>query len=190
MKFKKVITWILAVFGAGLILFFGVVFYLVHQQNSRDASWKLMCGNNLREIAKSGMIYADSWGARLFPFGDGSQPSAAESLNVMVRFYGSARKLSPRLFICPASQDAAAVPHEDQTYTLTADNLSYAWTSKKLSPTVLTWLAADKHWRGEYEFRKPGHIGGMNVVNTDASVEWIPAAELDPKTGLPIGLTR
>ncbi len=190
MIIKRIITWTLAASAAGLLLFYGVARFRIHQRNSRAVAYKVMCANNLREIAKSALIYADASGKRFFPVGDGSQPSAAESLNVMVRFYGSARKLPPRLFICPASQDAAAVPWGDQIYRLTADNLSYAWPSKKLSPTVSTWLAADKHWRGEYESRKPGHIGGINVVNTDTSVGWIPAAKLDPETGLPEGLTR
>ena len=110
----------------------------------------------------------------------------------MVTFYGSAKKLNPKLFICAEWRDGeAAAVDEEGKYVLDESSLSYAWTREKLSPSK--WpakhLASDKRWRTEY-YGKSGHIGGLNVAKTDASVEWIPAAELDPETGLPEGLTR
>ena len=161
----------------------------------RGEAYKVQCANNLREIAKSAMIYADSSGKRFFPFARGGNPLAHESLNIMVSFYGRAKRLNPKLFICPEWRDgeAAEVDEKDQ-YVLDEASLSYTWTREKLSPIKRSGksqvLASDKRWRTEWDYAKSGHIGGVNVVNTDTSVEWIPAAELDPETGLPEGLTR
>ncbi len=194
MIIKRIITWTLAASAAGLLLFYGVAWFRIHQRNSRAVAYRVMCTNNLRELAKSALIYADASGKGFFPFGEGKNPSAHESLNVTVKFYGSAKKLHPKLFICPEWREGeAAEVDEEEKYELDESSLSYTWTRERLSPNKRPVkhqvLASDKRWRTEY-YRKSGHIGGVNVVNTDTSVDWIPAAELDPETGLPEGLTR
>ena len=190
---KRIVKWTLAISAAGLLLFYGLAWFRVHQRNSRAAAYRVQCAGNLREMAKSAMIYMEVSGKSLFPLGEGRSPSAHDSLNVMVRFYGSAKKLNPKLFICPEWRDgeAAEIDEEDK-YVLDEFSLSYAWTRERLSERPRRGyqaLASDKHWRTEQDYCKSGHIGGVNVVNTDSSIDWIPAAELGPN-GLPKGLTR
>lgn len=155
----------------------------------RGEAYKVQCGNNLREIAKSAMIYADSSGKRFFPFGKGGNPAAHESLNEMVQFYGSAKKLSPKLFICPEWRGEAAPVDEDEKYELDENSCSYTWTDKKLSPTDSGFaLSSDKFVKSETELN--GHENGMNVVFTDASIQWVLQEDIDGEDNLPKGLVR
>lgn len=154
----------------------------------RGEAYKVQCGNNLRELAKSAMIYADSSGKRFFPYGKTSNASAHESLNEMVKFYGSAKKLSPKLFVCPEWRgEPSAV--EDDKYELSEESLSYTWANQKLSPTDAGYpLSSDKHVKKENQLN--GHDGGMNVVYTDASIAWVLEKDIDGEDGIPKGLVR
>jgi prepilin-type N-terminal cleavage/methylation domain-containing protein len=154
----------------------------------RGEAYKVQCGNNLREIARSAMIYADGSGKRFFPYAGGANPSAHESLNVMVQFYGSAKKLNPKIFVCPEWRgDPAAVV--DDKYELTEDSLAYTWTSQKLSPTDAGFpLSSDKYVKKEGQLN--GHEGGMQVVHTDVSVLWVLEGDISGEGGLPPNLVR
>lgn len=156
----------------------------------RGEAYKVQCANNLREIAKSAMIYADSSGKRFFPFAKGGNPRAHESLNLMVKFYGSAKKLNPKLFVCPEWRDGeAAEVDEEEKYELDESSLSYTWTDKKLSPTDAGFsLSSDKYIKDKNQLN--GHENGMQVVGTDSSISWVLRDDLDGEDGLPKGLTR
>lgn len=190
MIIKRIITWTLAASAAGLLLFYGMAWFRVHQRNSRAAAYRVQCAGNLREMAKLAMIYADSSGKGLFPFGEGESPSAHESLNVMVRFFGSARKLNPKLFICPEWRDGeAAEIDEEEKYELDESSLSYTWTDKKLSPTDAGFLLSSDKYIKEGQGLN-GHEKGMQTVGTDTSITWVLDVDVDGEDGIPKGLTR
>ena len=155
----------------------------------RGEAYKVQCSNNLREIARLAMIYADASGKRFFPWGQGGNPQAHESLNMMVKFYGSSKKLSPKLFICPEWRGEAALPDENDKYELDETSLAYTWTGQKLSPTDSGFaLSSDKYFKTETQLS--GHEGGVNVVYTDNSVTFKLAEEIDGEDGLIEGLVR
>lgn len=155
----------------------------------RGEAYKVQCANNLREIAKSAMIYADSSGKRFFPFAKGGNPRAHESLNIMVKFYGSAKKLMPKLFICPEWRGEPAEIDEEEKYELDELSLSYTWTDKKLSPTDAGFLlSSDKRIKGDQELN--GHEKGMQTVDTGSSITWVLEEDVDGEDGIPKGLTR
>jgi len=152
----------------------------------RGEAYKAQCKNNLRQLAQSAMIYADS-GKRFFPFGKGGSPAAHESLNRMVNFFGSSKDLSPKLFICPTWRGEAADSDDDDKYELDEETCAYTWTDKKLGPTDSGFaLSSDKFVKSEDELN--GHDKGMNVVYTDASVEFLDSRDMDED--LPEGLVR
>lgn len=156
----------------------------------RGEAYKAQCKNNLRQLAQSAMIYADS-GKRFFPYGKGGSPAAHESLNRMVEFFGSSRDLDPKLFICPTWRGEAAEEDDERKYSLSEDTCSYTWTEKKLGPTDAGfYLSSDKYVKGDDELN--GHDQGLNVVKTDASVEWIDIRDMTEGevAGLPEGLVR
>ena len=155
----------------------------------RGEAYKVQCANNLREIAKSAMIYADSSGKRFFPFPKGGNPRAHESLNIMVTFYGSAKKLNPKLFVCPEWRGEPAEVDEEEMYQLDESSLAYTWTDKKLSPTDAGFLlSSDKRVKGAQELN--GHEKGMQTVGTDSSITWVLEEDVDGEDGIPKGLTR
>lgn len=152
----------------------------------RGEAYKAQCKNNLRQIAQSAMIYADS-GKRFFPYGKGGSPTAHDSLNRMVEFFGSAKDLNPKLFICPTWRGDPAEEDDEGKYALDEDTCAYTWTDKKLGPTDSGYaLSSDKYVKSEDQLS--GHDKGMNIVYTDASVEFKDSREMDDD--LPKGLVR
>lgn len=151
---------------------------------AREKANQAYCLNNLRQIASQAIIYADTGKRRFFPLAKGSNPSACESLNVLVR---ELFELRPETFVCRSSRDEEAEIDSEGRFVLEPHTCSYTWTGQKLAPTDANrFLASDKSVRTKDQLS--GHPGGMNVVSTDTSAEWMPVEELDPDTGLPEGL--
>ncbi len=138
--------------------------------SAREAANDVVCANNLREIYKLGVIYADSSGARFFPFSPEGSLSA-------FRILANAREsVSPRLFVCPrsfGSEEPAEVDGEGR-FHLEAANCSYELSSRKLAPSDPgnIMLAFD---------RSPCHKGRRNVVFLDGSVQLVDEAEFQVK---------
>ncbi len=180
---------LLSILAVMLILSIVVPAAIAILKRSRSTAHKVACTGNLREIAKMGMLYADSTGLRLYPLGAGEHPRAHESLNVMVAFYSApGLRLRPELFVCRSWNGSPAPADADGNFSLSEETCAYSWTSTSVSaPGGAVVISSDKHafsWS-----RRSGHYGGMNVVDSHASVEWIPVEHLGPD-GLPEGLTR
>jgi len=163
----------------------------------RAEALKVQCANNLKEVGKMAVIYADSAGKNFFPFGKGGNPTAAESLNQMVKFNKTARKLDPRLFRCPEWRYDEAEPDDNDRYELDEFTLSYTWTSRRLSTTDQGYaLSSDKYMKSEevdVDELRGGHDSGLNVLYTDIHVEWKNDTDKeleDSEDMLPKGLVR
>ena len=141
---------------------------------------------DLQQISRLAILYADSGSNRFFPIASGENPTAHESLNVLVAAFPD---LEPRLFMCRSYRGAVAERDGDGRFVLDETNCSYAWTKERLSPTDRNRpLASCKHVRAGDQ--RSGHRGGMNVVYTDGRVEFVSSSKLDSETGLPEGLVR
>lgn len=150
---------------------------------------KIACANSLREIARAGMIFTGSSGKRFFPIGEGRSPAAHESLNVLVKFFGSNRDLNAELFVCPEWRGEEPQVDASGRYVLDEDTCAYTWTSRKLSPTDAGYaLSSDKYVKSETQLN--GHEKGMNVVYTDTAVKFVLQEALDGENGLPAALVR
>ncbi len=164
----------------------------------RGEAQKVQCANNLKQIGNLASMYADNSGTRFFPFGKGGDPAAHESLNRMIKFYRTAKKVNPALFICPAWRNGEKAEPDPDTnrYELEEENLAYSWTASKLSTTDSgEALSSDKYVKdsdSDAEEDKNGHDYGMNVLYTDMSVRWTLVEEIEEaeNDGLPKGLTR
>jgi prepilin-type processing-associated H-X9-DG protein len=87
------------------------------------------------------------------------------------------------------------MPDEDGRFVLSESTSSYAWTAVSIEAVTTGAprpLASDKYVEGfeDADGRHSGHKGGMHVLYTDGSVRFVAEKDLDPKTGLPPGLTR
>jgi len=87
------------------------------------------------------------------------------------------------------------VPDEGGRFVLSEATSSYAWTTRPVKEGMAgdpRPLASDKYVEGfeDSDGKHSGHRGGMNVLYTDGSVRFVAEKDLDPKTGLPPGLTR
>ncbi|MBI4606005.1 MAG: prepilin-type N-terminal cleavage/methylation domain-containing protein [Planctomycetes bacterium] len=152
---------------------------------------KVECASNLRQIGTLALIHADKAGSGCFPFGSGKNPRAHESLTELVRFDPEA--VVPELFKCREAPETVPAEHEEgQPYVLEEDNVSFTWAARKTKITVNRPLASDKYFEGfeDDDGIHEGHQGGMNVLRTDGSVRFVLSSDLDPATGLPVGLGR
>ncbi len=140
--------------GAGVIAGF-LVPTLVR---SRAAADEVACQNNLREIAKSSMLYAD-FGNQYFPHDPGG---SLASLQVLVDFYaGPDRRYRPDLFVCRSATQTPATTDAEGKFRLTEATCSYELFPARLRSIDTCILAYD---------RFPHHDGRRNVVDTSASV--------------------
>ncbi|MBI4583391.1 MAG: prepilin-type N-terminal cleavage/methylation domain-containing protein [Planctomycetes bacterium] len=152
----------------------------------RVEAYKVQCQNNLKEIAKLAMIYADSSGTRFFPHGR-SNPQAHDSLNVMVEFFGGDMK--PQMFQCPEWREGKAEKDSDGKFILEANTCAYTWSKMKLSPTDSgRAISSDKYIKTTDQLS--GHDKGMNVVYTDTAVSFVLEKDIDGEDGLMKGLVR
>ncbi len=184
---------ILSVIGLGMMIYFDSV-------TRKNSNQKVQCAGNLKHIGNLASMYAENLGSDYFPFGEGDHPPAHDSLNPMVRFYKTAKKINPALFICPkwSEGEKASVDPKTHTYQLTSRTNSYAWTASKLSVTDAGQaLASDKFIKDDYvesdkKKAMSGHRMGMNVLYTDMSVQWMLIEQIKEadNDGLPKGLTR
>jgi prepilin-type processing-associated H-X9-DG protein len=151
------------------------------------------CEINLKQIYAYALAYADRSKTGRFPIAPGESPRAHESLNELIAV--DREGLSPRLFVCPLSDDTPVEPDGDGRFVLSEATSSYTWTTRPLKVTAAGAprpLASDKYVEGLEDAggRHSGHKGGMNVLYTDGSVRFVAEKDLDPGTGLPPGLTR
>lgn len=151
--------------------------------SSRAEADKVACQSNLREIAKSGMLYADQGNNRFFPFAR-SGSAAHESLQKLADFFDN---IKPGMFICRSWRGEAALPDEDGKFLLDEESCSYTWPNQRLAPTDSRPLSSDKYIKSEDQLS--GHEKGMNVVDTAASVEFVLKEQLGDED-LPKGLVR
>ncbi len=153
---------------------------------SRGEADKVACQNNLREISKMGMLYADT-GHRFFPYARGGK-SPHEHMNVMVEFFSTGEtKLKPELFICRSWRGEKAEVDEEGKFLLDEESCSYTWSEQRLTTTDQRPLSSDKFVKDADQLS--GHELGMNVVDTAASVSFVLKENLD-EDGLPKGLIR
>lgn len=153
---------------------------------SRAEADKVACANNLRELAKMGMLYADG-GNRFFPHTRGGK-TAHEHLNSLVEFFAAGTsRLKPAIFICRSWRGEPAELDEDGKFLLDEESCAYTWPNQRLAPTDAAPLSSDKFTKSEDQLS--GHELGMNVVYTDSSIEWMQAKDLN-EDGLPKGLSR
>jgi hypothetical protein len=101
--------------------------------------------------------------------------------------------LVPKMFTCPEGEATAAQMDEKGGFVLEAGNSSYAWVAKRTKNTTVNKpLSSDKYIQDyeDAEGTHDGHKKGMNVLNTDRSVAFVPESELPEEEMLPAGLTR
>ena len=153
---------------------------------SRGEADKVACQNNLRELARMGMLYADHGSNRFFPFarGGGGTPEAHESLNILAEHFDN---VDPGLFICRTWRGEAAEKDSDDKFVLDADSCAYTWPSQRLAPTDSRPLSCDKYIKSEDQLS--GHLKGLNVVDTGNRVQFLTTENLDDDE-LPKGLVR
>ena len=142
-----------------------------------------MCLGNLKQIGQCAMVYAQDR-ANVYPIASGAEPAAYLSLQQIVDA-GEYMKLD--MFICPASQDTAAVRDASGRFTLDGESSSYAWVGEE---TLLTsrgdWaLASDDSIRDTKKGIVENHDGGMNVVYVGTDAEWLPTDMLPEGFTLP-----
>ena len=143
---------------------------------------RIQCLNNLKELGKLSMMYADD-NKGFFPKKKGNDQPAYASLNILYKWDS---ELSPNLVICPESQDAGAERDEDGMVTLTEDTCSYAWIAKRTKSTAGgdVPLGSDDSIRTKKI--KENHKGGLNIVYCGLRAEWVGADKLEDD--LPEGL--
>ncbi len=156
----------------------------------RGHAWKVKCTNNLRQIYTPANEYAEK--KYEFPRARGKTDARAhESINILLKSrYG--KQLTAEFFKCPAGAASEAPPPEDgDKLALAEDELDYAWTSKKLSPTKKGIVASDK-FMADWEEDSGGHEDIVLVLTTDGSVNEMEEddPQWDPDNGLPVGLIR
>ena len=159
----------------------------------RGEAYKVQCGNNLQQIYTFAMGYSDKKGTRAFPIAAKANPPAHESLNEMISF--DSEGLVPKMFTCPEGEATPAQADEKGNFVLEAENNSYAWVAKRTKNTTVNKpLSSDKYIQGYEDAEGPhdGHKKGMNVLNTDRSVAFVPETDplLSGEEKLPAGLTR
>lgn len=143
---------------------------------------KMKCLSNLRDIARAAMTYAAA-GNGYFPMGEGENPPAHKSLQVVADFLGADAK--PELFVCPSSMRVPAEVDysiEDRCpFQLAAQNVSYAWTMRRLSTSDMpaSVLAADDSIQDPERGILENHRDGICVVDTHGSASWIRRDELE-----------
>ena len=154
---------------------------------ARGRADEVSCQNNLRELQRLGMLFADIPGNRFYPIGHGQNPPAHESLNVLIT--ANHGTLKPALFVCRTWRGDPAVADADNNFQLEEENCSYTWPKKKVSPSdpSNTALSCDKYVRTPDQ--NQGHEGGREVVFLDSSVDFWNVEKLDAES-IPKGLTR
>ena len=163
--------------------------------HGRTSAYRSLCFNNLKQIFSAAARYAEASGAEAFPIGPGRSPAAHESLNLLMEHNPL---LPPDVFACPSGEAIAAeVKKEGEPYSLSADTLSYAWVGKSTKLSVNRRpLSADKYvdeYTDDAGGLHDGHPDGVNGLQTDGSVDFVPLEELEeyfPATMLPNGLVR
>lgn len=179
----------------GLALGFAVLAVLAgFSLTGRDLRHRASCKSNLVFLARSVYFYAEASDGHL-PVADGDHPAAHESANVLVDFFGSGTSLPPKLFVCPASAEGPAAMDENGKYQLDESTCSYAWTRHRgpLASSEVIPVASDKVFlteKGGWWSRGRGHVGGVNIVYSDGSVDFVFMEEFDPEMDLPEGLAR
>lgn len=185
-----------SILGAVVVsLAIGGLLFLVRGMLSTSGSRcspRVSCTNNLKNIYGAARIYSNR--KMLFPLAAGPAPRAHDSLNVLVASEAG-KGLPNKIFVCPASDAEPAVePASSQEQLVLDENTcSYSWISTETkSFGTPRPLSSDKYYDGFFDGarRRSGHDACMTVLYTDNSVSVVDAAELDPATGLPPGLTR
>jgi len=191
----RIVIIVVVVGVAGLFLLSVAAGFLVPTLlKGRGEAYKVQCANNLKMIYSSASSYSRIKGGNAFPIGPGLAPRAHESLNALISREDGAGH-HPRIFCCPEGEAVPATPGGDdgKPFKLEAENLSYAWTARKLKNTVAgKTLASDKYIDGFQDEAGPhqGHKRGMVVLMSDGSISFVESADIPQESGLPEGLTR
>ena len=147
-----------------------------------DRLYRAQCMNNLSQIGKFAVSYADDHRGFL-PFPKGiDEPRAHEIFQVLVDSIEDARR--PELFVCPASLQERAELQDRKTrrFDLSEDTVSYTWRREKTRLSAIpAWsiLSTDKLIAdGTREFPQ-NHRGGLTALLADGSVQWLSLEELE-----------
>ena len=132
------------------------------------------CMGRLRILGQLCLVYAEAM--QYFPIAREDPPAACESLQLLVNAMKDAR--DPMLYVCPGSGAKPVTRsererEEDESFTLTKANVSYAWRTKLLRatgtrPVVLACDASLDNHGGE----------GVCVLYSDGRVSWVSRDEL------------
>ncbi|MBN1417345.1 MAG: prepilin-type N-terminal cleavage/methylation domain-containing protein [Planctomycetes bacterium] len=154
---------------------------------SRGEVFKLQCKNRLRELGRLSVLYVDQGASRFFPLAPGNPPLAYQSLQLLANHH---KDLKGEMFVCPESRDVEAVPAEEGGIVeLSEDNVSYAWTIRRLMQTdsASRALSSDNSIKDPEREIDENHAAGMNVLSLDTSVAWVQKEKLGDRD-LPQGL--
>lgn len=160
-------------------------------KRARSPAAATLCMLNLKALYFAAFEF--SLTSNFFPGKSGAP--AHESLNLILRS-SAGKKLKPNTFVCPAGEAVPAEPGADGAFTLTSDNLSYTWVSKRIRKTGRALpLASDKYVHGfeDEQGKHKGHDGYIHIVYTDGSVRRIDVRSDRHRLNedlLPPGLTR
>jgi prepilin-type processing-associated H-X9-DG protein len=147
---------------AAVLVLIVVGLLLLHSRPTWDGT-HTSCAQNLREIQRLGMLYAEM--NHLFPC---SETGGIATLQVLLDTAN--QEVSPARFICPASRLEPAMMDAGGKFRLDRDHCSYEMVPWKVFPSdaVDSLLAFD---------RTPCHSEGRNVVFLDGTLEFLQEAK-------------
>ena len=155
---------------------------------ARAKADRTVCLNNLKELGKLAMSFADDHKG-VFPIAKGSDPPAYLSLQKIVED-NSEFGLPSQLFVCPSSLAIPADKDETNSYQLDEDSNSYAWIAGRTKTTGRSDapLGSDDSIRDASKEILENHAKGMNVVYVGLHAEWVPTDSLPEERTLLKGL--
>ncbi len=150
-------------------------------QSAMERMRRASCAHQLSQIHKLAVVYAGDHRDFLPVASDLAEPRAHQSLQVLVRGVGDARR--PELYVCPSSLQEPAKPEDERApgrFELSEETLSYTWPAERTRMGAGDGdmiLSCDKRVAdGSREFPE-NHRDGFNALRTDGSVRFTTLAD-------------